>query len=357
MINKNIPVIPEQIVNSLERGRKTHLKGKVGKSIDDVFDELAGKVGESAFMVEYVPVKGFPFVNCTFFDGLVSINHEYDHIDFGEGMLWSNSITWKPKTKKSISLDFMGTMNDPKAKTKIWDAIQTAILRDDTEALNASGITYEQLKHFKQYIKDEQCDPMQFRDYALAQDGIKKTIGMYSSIGAEAGQLNDCQVHQDAVDFLVVNAALGHPVDIFSTIGAPEGYRNLSEIMLSNHNLSEDRQTFLKCWGVEATNAAGLIRDYLVSKKKKSAPGEAVLEETAAKGLHLYVDDDLGIINPVIEAFGAQNQTTLPILARIEKPGVKDSGYQAPQEHPGIEKVVTATSLMDKTLLEAIYLP
>ena len=259
--------------------------------------------------------------------------------------------------KKPIALDFMGTLNDPKSKGMIWGAVQEAILRGDTEALEASGMTKDQVAYFKQHIIDTGCKPMEFRDYALAQEGVKKVLGAYFSIGAEAGQLDFCKAYDDAVDFLTVSKALGHPVEIFSTIGAPKGYRGLSEIMLGNHELSSDYQLFLRCFGEECKTAGDLITDYVASKKKKVEPGQSVLEETAKKGLHLYVDDESGIIDATVNSFGAQQETQLPVLCRIEREGVKQPGYQPPSDHPGIENIVVANSLMGENLLKAIYLP
>ena len=217
-------------------------------------------------------------------------------------------------------------------------------------------MTKEQVAHFKQYIAETGCEPMKFRDYALAQEGVKKAIGAYCSIGAEAGQLdNICNVYDDAVDFLTIAKSLGHPVEIFSTIGAPSGYKGLSQVMLENHKLSEDYQLFLKCFGEEGKTAADLVKEIVVSKKKKSEPGQAVLEETVSKGLHLYVDDEKQIVDDTIGIFAGQKETTLPVLCRIEREGVKNQGYEPPKQHNGIESVVTAKSLMDGGLLNAVY--
>ncbi len=326
--------------------------------------ELVLNLMDKLTNAEPKPLQGYKSI-FHFFDGLFGEFRENSAFEASEGpdKYMYSTRTWRSKTKKPIALDFMGTLNHPKSKGMIWQAVYNAIIQNDTEALEASSMTREQISQFKQYITETGCEPMNFRDYALAQDGVKKAIGAYCSIGAEAGQLNFCNVYDDVVDFLTIAKALGHPVEIFSTIGAPEGYRNLSQIMLGNQTLSEDYQLLLKCFGEEAQTATDLVTEIVVNKKKKTEPGQAVLEETADKGLHLYVDDEVGneakpgVIDDTVRVFGSQQDVVLPVLCRIEREGVKNPGYKPSEQHGGIDKIVTATSLMDKELLSALYLP
>ena len=191
---------------------------------------------------------------------------------------------------------------------------------------------------------------MDFREYALAQEVMKATVGRWTSIAAARGQLDCCAVYDDAVDFLVDAKSRGYSLEIFSTIGAPTGFKNLSQIMLEQKRLTPAQAAALG-----AANAWELVDELVVSKKKKGMPGEAVLEETAAKGLYAYIDDERYNVGVTVHVFGKQEAVDLPILCRIEREGIKDPGYQAPNEHPNIGRIVTATTLMDSGLLNALY--
>lgn len=253
--------------------------------------------------------------------------------------------------RNRIALDFMGALNDPKAKGSIWKSVQDALKIGDIDALKEAGISTEQLNDFQRYIEESGCSPMQLRDYTLQHEGVKVALGRYTSIGAEAGQLDHCSVYDDAVDFMAIAFGMGYRLELFSTIKAPEGYRSLQEIMLANKTLSEAQQKLTSC-----VTALDLIDDVVVSELKKSEPGIAVYQETKAKNLHLYVDDEVAVIDGTVREFrNSDGRVTLPVLCRVERKGVKDPGYQIPMDHNNIGEIVVANKLIDQDLIDTLY--
>jgi len=255
--------------------------------------------------------------------------------------------------QKYLALDFMGTMNHPKAKGMIWKEIQSKIISGDARYLKEAGLTEEQIKDFRDYIKQNNCSPMQLRNYALEQEGVKAAIGRYNSIAAEQGQLDFCKITDDAMDFLALANILDHKVEIFSTIGAPAGYKSVQQILLEQQKLSPG---YALLTGKET--AFDLVTGgIIVSKLKKSKPGQAVLEEARNNGLDLYVDDDKGIIDAVVATYSSQESAErqiLPVLCRLEREGVKEPGYSA--EKPAeIGEIVVAKTLMDTNLLSKLF--
>lgn len=294
---------------------------------------------------------GVGFIHYDFYDGTIEILNDPEHsAPIGPHKNPMKVQIVSPKDKKPIALDFMGTLNDPKAKELLWSSRYDAILNGNTDRLEEAGMSTDQIRLLKDYITRTGCNPMELRDYALQQPGMKKIIGIDGSISAELGQLDFCAIYDDAVNFLTIAKILGHPVEIFSTIKAPKGYRSLQEIMLQRAELPKGHRTLTGC-----KNALELVDSIVVSDLKKKEPGRAVLEETKSKGIHLYADDELAIIKDVVHVFSDMQGTTLPLLNRIERDGVKNPGYSVPQSHKGITQIVLANTLMDKRLLDTLY--
>ena len=67
-----------------------------------------------------------------------------------------------------------------------------------------------------------------------------------------------------------------------------------------------------------------------------------------------YVDDEKAVIDDTVNTF-SQSDATLPVLCRIERDGIKDPGYTAPESHKGIGNITVVQSLMDNDLLKALY--
>ena len=262
----------------------------------------------------------------------------------------SEITLWRPTEKKVIALDFMGTMNQADSKEMIWEDVKEQIISGNTGLLKKSGITDEQLKEFKEYCKDH--SGMELRQYMLANKDVKQAFGRYTSIAAEEKGFDYCQATQDSIDFLTIANILGHTVEIFSTVGAPEGYKNLQQIVLEKQKLPEEYSRITGKNNVFELVDGGII----VSKLKKSEPGKAVIEETKNKGLSLYVDDETNVISSVIDSFAQPEQTEreiLPILCQIDRTD-KQLAYEE-KKHPGIINFQSVKSLTDQTLLSHLY--
>lgn len=303
----------------------------------------------------YDAEKTDPMGNIPFFGGDIFF-FEGDKYEPNSGSVF----TFGEFTKRPIALDFMGTLNSPKAKALTWDAMQKALVEEQVDPLMESGFSADQVAEFQRYAKETGRKPMQLREYVVSPSRadakeIKAALGNYVSIGAEAGQMDFCAVYDDAVDFMTIAKALGHPVTLFSTVRAPEGRKSLQEVMLEKYKLSPEYRLFLNAWGANAVTARDLVDNIVVGDTKKSDPGMAVYNETRARGLHAYVDDEREIVDATVATFGQNQGTSLPVLCRIERGGIKDAGYAAPKEHPNIGTVVVAKSLMDEGLLRVIY--
>lgn len=186
----------------------------------------------------------------------------------------------------------------------------------------------------------------------IGPDEYRVETHIYRSKTKKPIAFDFCQLEQDVIDFLTIAKALGHPVEIFSNSKPQKDH--LQNIILQNRKLPGDYKWFLRYFSEECKTATDLVSKVVVSKKKKSAPGQAVYEETKSKGLHVYIDDEKEVIEDIVNVFG-QSDASLPVLCKIERSGIKNPEYRIPESHKGIDNIVVVKSLMDKNLLKAIY--
>jgi hypothetical protein len=231
-------------------------------------------------------------------------------------------------------LDYMGTMAED-LKEELWISIMEIINKNDPEkVLKNSGMSIEMKDSFLEYINQENPKPMKFRDFAF-ENGFKEVAGKYFSVGAEAGKLNILNITNDTEDFLVESVIQNIPIYVFSTLGAPPDYRNMQEILLEKHELSDYNIGRLDNANIACKNALGLLENIVISKLKKTEPGKALSQEFS-NGMLFYVDDELGVIKDVYSKSNSKlkNLFCMDINKKIKE--FKEMGIEIQEDKPNI---------------------